>query len=153
MELSAQNAICDEELGCGSACTSKCPFGFPCVGNDDCLSTSCTAFYCDVGRPAKFQRRPIVETPPGPQPLPPKNPLPFPDILNKTFIGNFTGRLTYYGDSYGTAGAGDPPPLGPQNGGWYGACYDAFGLPKNWNKFAALVFIYFSNLYIEWRAI
>jgi len=50
----------------------------------------------------------------------------------------FSGRLTYYGDSYNTGGRGDPPPIGPQNGGWYGACYSDFGIPKNWNKFAAL---------------
>ncbi|KAJ3018326.1 hypothetical protein HKX48_002965 [Thoreauomyces humboldtii] len=41
-------------------------------------------------------------------------------------------------------GGSDPPPLGPQNGGWYGACYNQFWattgplIPKNFNRFAAL---------------
>ncbi|KAI9100531.1 hypothetical protein DFS34DRAFT_592418 [Phlyctochytrium arcticum] len=56
----------------------------------------------------------------------------------------FTGRATYYGDGYKTLQGGlDPPPLGPENGGWYGACYSTFGenpplVPKNYNFFAAL---------------
>lgn len=50
----------------------------------------------------------------------------------------YSGRITYYGNSYKTGGRGDPPPIGPENGGWYGSCYMDFGIPKNWNKFAAL---------------
>ncbi|RKO90184.1 hypothetical protein BDK51DRAFT_31273 [Blyttiomyces helicus] len=56
--------------------------------------------------------------------------------LNSTI---FVGSMTYYGDGYKTIqGGADPPPLGPANGGWYGACYDRTGVPKNFNKFAAL---------------
>ncbi|KAI8914915.1 hypothetical protein DFJ77DRAFT_440552 [Powellomyces hirtus] len=57
----------------------------------------------------------------------------------------FQGKMTYYGDGYKSLQNGaDPPPLGPQNGGWYGACYNTFWqnpqplLPKNFNAFAAL---------------
>jgi hypothetical protein len=50
----------------------------------------------------------------------------------------YVGKASYYGDGYQTGGKGDPPPLGPENGGWYGACYDLAGIPKNWNKFAAM---------------
>ncbi|KAI8929486.1 hypothetical protein BC831DRAFT_290796 [Entophlyctis helioformis] len=56
--------------------------------------------------------------------------------------GPFTAsRVTYYGDGFQKMF--DPPPIGPENGGWYGACYNVFYqnpaiIPKNFNKFAAL---------------
>jgi hypothetical protein len=54
------------DQGCGRpaiGCMYKCPFGFPCYANDDCLSSSCTASFCDVGRPAGF-KPPVPIVPP-----------------------------------------------------------------------------------------
>ncbi|TPX67502.1 hypothetical protein SpCBS45565_g03745 [Spizellomyces sp. 'palustris'] len=56
----------------------------------------------------------------------------------------YQGSASYYGDGYKTLQGGlDPPPIGPENGGWYGACYSTFPdrpplVPKNFNMFAAL---------------
>ncbi|KAJ3133031.1 hypothetical protein HDU90_006567 [Geranomyces variabilis] len=65
----------------------------------------------------------------------------------------YQGRMTYYGDGYkGLQNGQDPPPLGPQNGGWYGACYNVFQnnpaplIPKNFNAFAALNTAQFTTL-------
>ncbi|KAJ3181182.1 hypothetical protein HDU87_001311 [Geranomyces variabilis] len=65
----------------------------------------------------------------------------------------YEGRMTYYGDGYkGLQNGQDPPPLGPQNGGWYGACYNVFQnnpaplIPKNFNAFAALNTLQFTTL-------
>jgi expansin (peptidoglycan-binding protein) len=60
-------------------------------------------------------------------------------------ISSSSSKVTYYGDDYMKA-KGDLPPIGPKNGGWYGACYDLSGIPKNWNKFAALNAIQYYEL-------
>ena len=57
------NADCLSELGCGApslGCQYKCPFGFPCTVENDCISGSCTANFCDVGKPAGFTVKPTV---------------------------------------------------------------------------------------------
>ena len=125
-------------MGCGSHCPFFCPFGFPCDRADDCISKSCTSGFCDVGSAAKFRILPNNQSTATVQstitaPLTTQTPsmIPFGN-------SNYSGRITYYGDYYNTGGRGDPPPIGPENGGWYGSCYLDFGIPKNWNKFAAL---------------
>ena len=60
------------DLGCGRkaiGCDFQCPFGFPCTADDDCLSGSCTASYCDVGRPTGFGK-PMAPAPKSPSPPP-----------------------------------------------------------------------------------
>ncbi|KAJ3037044.1 hypothetical protein HDV00_002112 [Rhizophlyctis rosea] len=85
---------------------------------------------------------PIPTPTPVPLSSPPPSPTTEPAPASWTET-TFSGRVTYYGDGYKTIQNGaDPPPIGPDNGGWYGACYDALPgqivIPKNFNKFAAL---------------
>ena len=57
------------DIGCGApslGCQYRCPFGFPCSVDNDCISASCTSYFCDVGKPAGFSNVPVIKKPTAP---------------------------------------------------------------------------------------